>query len=71
MCSVPLSGSHTRPVVGPNQPRWPLRCAVNHTPSGAGATSWMPVGSGVRRGQDCVAAEGAARGPAPAHAMGG
>src|SRR5256885_8696743 len=50
----PKAMSSVRPPFGSNQPRWPLRWAVNHTPpSGAGATSWMPVGRGVCSGHDC------------------
>ena len=50
----PSATSSLRPDFGSNQPRWPLRCAVNHTPpSGAGATSWMPAGRGVPSGHDC------------------
>jgi len=48
---LPSAISSARPVFGSNQPRWPLRCALNQTPpSGAGATSWMPVGRGVASG---------------------
>ena len=44
----PSAISSVVPLFGSNQPRWPLRCALNHTPpSGAGATSWMPVRCGV------------------------
>jgi hypothetical protein len=45
-----------RPVDGSNQPRWPLAWAENQTPpSGAGATSWMPVRREVASFQPCSA----------------
>ncbi len=59
---LPSATSSTRALFGSNQPRWPLRCAVNQTPpSGAGATSWMPVGRRVASGQLCTLAATSAR----------
>ena len=60
---APSATSSVRPVRGSNQPRWPLLCAVNHTPpSNAGATSWTPVRCRVPSGQDCSTGDCAAPG---------
>ena len=54
---VPSGINSTRAVFGSNQPSSPLRCALNQTPpSGAGATSWMPVAFAVFSGHDCIVA---------------
>ena len=60
----PRAINSVRPALGSNQPRCPLAWAVNQTPpSGAGATSWMPVRRGVPSGQDCILAVWARMGP--------